>query len=86
MVKGPMLVVFRHIEMDQLGTSHEHCAHAVDVTGADGVNELVNRHNRLRLYGHSDGRESGSMQVSMPMLDLPFDRPMEHVIHHWRVK
>ena len=44
MVKGPMLVVSRHIEVDQLGTHREHRLHAVDVTGAHGVAESADRH------------------------------------------
>ena len=44
MVKGPTLVVLRHIEMDELGTHREHRLHAIDVTGAHGVAESADRH------------------------------------------
>ena len=44
MVQGPMLVVSRHIEVDQLGTHHEHRPDAIDVTGAHGVAEAADRH------------------------------------------
>jgi hypothetical protein len=44
MVQGSVLVVFRHIEMDQLGTRREHRLHHIDVTGAYGVAEPADRH------------------------------------------
>ena len=44
MVEGPMLVVLRHIDVDQLRTHGEHRPHTIDVAGAHGVAESADRY------------------------------------------
>jgi hypothetical protein len=52
MVERPMLIVFSHIQVDQLRTHHEHRPHALDVIGAHGVAESADRAVMMRRSAH----------------------------------